>query len=384
MIVHPAHQRRQRHQDRFDPARRLEAEDRAAVVDQVELHVAAAAILLPGSLPLAVRQILPPPEDRQVRRQEAVAGIADEGEDAVEIVEEDAADAAGLLAMRQVEILVAPLLELRMIDRGRMPGADVLPDAMEVDHVLAERIVRRQVRAAAEPLLVSLRQEAKVGMHRRHHRILRMQHQRHARGDEPPTLARHMRCELGRHFAVDQRPVDAGLLEDAAVGEDARPAAAAAGAVPGVFAKRLAVDLGDAGADAVLQIAEIGGCGVEIGHRGYLLLTASRAFSQNGSDATSSVSFARWSMKTTDQIIGSNSATSPPGVAVPNEHESTLSIESRAVIESLMTGLPVDPAIAERIHEKARKIRERILKEQGLLDIAVPGVRDFRGERLSS
>ena len=53
-----------------------------------------------------------------------VAGVADEREQGVEIplqvVEEDAADAARLVAVRQEEILVAPLLEPMIIRDRRM------------------------------------------------------------------------------------------------------------------------------------------------------------------------------------------------------------------------------------------------------------------------
>lgn len=57
-----------------------------------------------------------------------------------------------------------------------------------------------------------------------------------------------------------------------------------------------------------------------------------------------------------------------------------VSSESNAVIESLLTGKPIDPEIAKQIHAKAKKIRERILREHGLVDIAVPAIREFRGE----
>ena len=47
--------------------------------------------------------------------------------------------------------------------------------------------------------------------------------------------------------------------------------------------------------------------------------------------------------------------------------DQTLSPETQAVVESLATGKPVDPEIAKRIHEKARKIKERVFREQGLV-----------------
>src|SRR5690606_26589955 len=54
VVVFPAHERRQRHQDRFGASTRLQAEDRPAVVQQVELDVAAAAIELERTLALAI------------------------------------------------------------------------------------------------------------------------------------------------------------------------------------------------------------------------------------------------------------------------------------------------------------------------------------------
>jgi len=57
-----------------------------------------------------------------------------------------------------------------------------------------------------------------------------------------------------------------------------------------------------------------------------------------------------------------------------------LSPETQAVVESLASGKPVDPEIAKRIHEKARTIKDRVFREQGLVDLGVPAIREFRGE----
>src|SRR5439155_1490310 len=81
------------------------------VVEQVELDVAPAAVLL--ELPLAVRvwRVLAPADNREVALQERVAGVPDEREPPVRlaglVVKEDAPDPAGLAAVRQVEVLVA-------------------------------------------------------------------------------------------------------------------------------------------------------------------------------------------------------------------------------------------------------------------------------------
>ena len=54
------------------------------------------------------------------------------------------------------------------------------------------------------------------------------------------------------------------------------------------------------------------------------------------------------------------------------------SAESEAVVESLRTGEPIDAEIATRIHEKARRIRDRVFREHGLVDVAVPSIRELR------
>src|SRR3990172_10536147 len=93
----PHDDRRHRHQDGLDVAAGLEAEGRAAVVEQVELDIAAApdelvaALLVgPGSVHVAAHQ-------PGIDVEEGQADIAQEGEvglpvAASEVVEEDAAN----------------------------------------------------------------------------------------------------------------------------------------------------------------------------------------------------------------------------------------------------------------------------------------------------
>src|SRR5205823_2654992 len=134
--------------DRLGAAACPQAEQCAAVIDQVELDIAAAAELLKGSLLQCEGFVLAALGDRQVRLQEVVAAVADEGKEgvdiALEVVEEDAADAARLAAVRQVEIIVTPLLEASMVSDAGMAVADIAPDAVEVDDVFAIGIVRCQ------------------------------------------------------------------------------------------------------------------------------------------------------------------------------------------------------------------------------------------------
>src|SRR5690606_2483456 len=120
-VVAPARERRHRAQDRLGASAGLQAEQRAAVVDQVELDVAPAAPGLEVALALAVRFVAVAFDDRRIRVEEGIPDRARERERPLEarlvqVVEEDAADAARLVAVLQEEVVVAPLLEAR-VDR---------------------------------------------------------------------------------------------------------------------------------------------------------------------------------------------------------------------------------------------------------------------------
>jgi hypothetical protein len=52
--------------------------------------------------------------------------------------------------------------------------------------------------------------------------------------------------------------------------------------------------------------------------------------------------------------------------------------DGEAVIESLMTGRPLDPEISRRIDERAERITEEIRRTHGIVDIAVPSIRELR------
>ena len=59
---------------------------------------------------------------------------------------------------------------------------------------------------------------------------------------------------------------------------------------------------------------------------------------------------------------------------------SEIEAENNAVVEHLMTGKSIDPEIARRIEERARRITEETYRKHGLLDIAVPAIRELRDE----
>jgi len=54
--------------------------------------------------------------------------------------------------------------------------------------------------------------------------------------------------------------------------------------------------------------------------------------------------------------------------------------DEQAVIESFVTGKPLDSEVARRVHERAQAIRARVFRANGLVDIGVPAIRDLRGE----
>lgn len=55
-------------------------------------------------------------------------------------------------------------------------------------------------------------------------------------------------------------------------------------------------------------------------------------------------------------------------------------IESQAILDHLMTGKPIDPEMKRKIHERAAKITQEVRDKFGLVDIAVPAIRELRGE----
>src|SRR6266404_5932351 len=103
---------RQRHQDRLDIAAGLQPEHRAAVVQQVELDVAAAADELMAALLGGPGEPHARPHDRREDGEQGVSDRSDKDEvalpvAAVEVVEEDPAGAARFAAVLQNEVLVA-------------------------------------------------------------------------------------------------------------------------------------------------------------------------------------------------------------------------------------------------------------------------------------
>jgi hypothetical protein len=196
----------------------------------------------------------------------------------VEVVEEEPADAAGLVAVLEVEVVVAPALEpgvqgvgvLAVVAEALAGGAG---GAVPVDHVLIEAVVGREVEAAAEPpdrRLAGLLGDEEAHVHVRggHIGVARVHDQRHAHGAEAaPGQLRPARAGRRRQLvAAHVGEVDAALLEHGAVLQDARAPAAAAGALPGVLAEAGAAVLpGEGAADAVLQVEQVVAHGAAVG-----------------------------------------------------------------------------------------------------------------------
>ena len=54
--------------------------------------------------------------------------------------------------------------------------------------------------------------------------------------------------------------------------------------------------------------------------------------------------------------------------------------DEEAVMDSFVSGKPLDPEVAKRVRDRGRKIRDEIFHQHGLLDIGVPAIRELRGE----
>jgi hypothetical protein len=69
-----------------------------------------------------------------------------------------------------------------------------------------------------------------------------------------------------------------------------------------------------------------------------------------------------------------------PESQAPTQPMGNTEADEKAVIDSLLSGTPLSPEVADRVHERALRIREDIRRKHGLVDIAVPAIREFRGE----
>jgi hypothetical protein len=59
--------------------------------------------------------------------------------------------------------------------------------------------------------------------------------------------------------------------------------------------------------------------------------------------------------------------------------DSLIQTEEEVVMQAFLNGTPVDPDVARRVQERSRLIREEVFRKHGLVDIAVPAIRELRG-----
>jgi hypothetical protein len=167
----------------------------------------------------------------------------------VQVIEKEATDAARLITVFQVKILVAPLLVLVVTIRAE-GVAGLFGNAMPVLTVGLESVVRGQVESTAEPpdriLAVFFGDEkAHIGVRGRNIGIVGMDHQRYAHGAEASAreLGAVGACRRRQAVAMDFGKVDPGLLEYRAIAQYHAAATTAGRALPAVGDERgLAVD----------------------------------------------------------------------------------------------------------------------------------------------
>src|SRR5712691_8635860 len=268
-VITPLHERGQGHQYRLGAAGRLQAEQRAAIINEIELHVAAAAIGLEIPLALAVRKTFPAPDNGKIGRKKVVADAASKLEARIEtalvqIIEENPADAARLAAMLEIKVFVTPAFETGIVlgpeTLERLPARGV-----KVARVLLEPVVGGHIHAAPEPpdrfaLRPGRDQEPHVHMNGRDKGIARMQYQRHAGGFEGaagqlgPCGARRGRQALPLYPGE----IHSAALEHAPILDDAALAAAAFVPLPVIAPEGASFDALQLRDEAVLQLNKIG------------------------------------------------------------------------------------------------------------------------------
>ena len=233
------------------------------------------------ALALAPGHALAALHDGQVGGQKGVAHGLRERQAALEaafgeVVVEDAANAALLVAVAVAKVFVAPRFEARVFvgAKGRQRA---LASGVKVRAVFVKAVVRRQIHAAAKPagfcIALACRNHAHIHVHRGRVRVERVEHQRHAHRLE--RRARQLRPALrGRRrqaAAAHVRKANARALEHRAAFHDLRDAIALQG-IARRFLPRLArkapapVGLFNGSGDARLQIQKIGAEG--FGHDG--------------------------------------------------------------------------------------------------------------------
>src|SRR5690606_11820542 len=133
----------------------LEPEQRAPIKNQVEFDITPATIALEILVGLGPGRVLATLDNGAVGVQITVSQGLHQGKAGVEVarvevVEEQAAHAAGLLSMLEVEVLVTVLFHTR-IDFITEGFAGVPGCLVPVSAIFLEAVIGRQVAATAEP-----------------------------------------------------------------------------------------------------------------------------------------------------------------------------------------------------------------------------------------
>jgi hypothetical protein len=53
--------------------------------------------------------------------------------------------------------------------------------------------------------------------------------------------------------------------------------------------------------------------------------------------------------------------------------------DEEAIMRAFLSGTLVDAEVARRVQERSRLIREEVFRKHGLVDVAVPAIRELRG-----
>jgi hypothetical protein len=54
--------------------------------------------------------------------------------------------------------------------------------------------------------------------------------------------------------------------------------------------------------------------------------------------------------------------------------------DEEAVMRAFLAKIPVDSEVAERVRERSRRVRDEVYRRHGLVDVAVPAIRELRGQ----
>src|SRR5271155_4099403 len=214
----------------------------------------------------------------------------------VEVIEEQAADPASFIPMRQEKIAIAPVLVsfVHIRAEGQACGAR---SSVPVQHVLVERIIRREIEPAAEPpngrcTLGGCEEKSDVAMRRGRVGASRMKYQRYPHGLEGCTrdFRAQVGCRLRHLLPVHMRERYTGPLEYRTVRQYPALAAAAFRTLPQVAPKSCGIERFHGCGNAVVQILQVALHGGRIRGGGIRRCSWGVSHDPNSSSASSSFS----------------------------------------------------------------------------------------------